>query len=111
MTSSRRIRNVAFLALLVTLVWAGSVTLRADSGGFFCAMGDCMLLYDNCEGSWDYYEPPHENAPPCSGCCTIKLTNNTGCSVQLYDEWIYRWAEDPQGSTTFFYCYQFDPEG
>lgn len=50
MRSMRRIRNVAFLGLLVTLVWAGSANLSADSGGFFCGYGDCVLTYDDCYG-------------------------------------------------------------
>lgn len=69
----RRIRNVAFLGLLVTLVWAGQARVRADSGGFFCVYGYCQLTYygENC-GNIKYEDIRGGN-------CEITSTNSTEC--------------------------------
>jgi hypothetical protein len=92
----RRIRNIAFLGLLVTLVWAGSVNLRADSGGYFCAYGYCMLTYDNCDGNW-----MHDTLP--QGQCVIRyqvlIAGGGGtCQINLASGSGYNWIVTEEGA-------------
>ena len=124
MTTSRRIRNVAFLALLVTLVWAGPVTLRADydsttdpSGGFFCGYGDCQITWDDCPGTWNWYSWPDESAPPNPGDCAVQyVPSGEACSVDENIQTsvtgnLYRWGpRGLAGGNYWWTCYQLYPE-
>jgi hypothetical protein len=101
MRTMRRIRNVAFLGLLVTFVWAGPVSVRAEDGGYYCGYGDCTLQYLNCQGVWtDYYYPALglNNPQECILAYDKALLPPPGdtCYVFLNDEGSYHWAsEDP----------------
>ena len=46
MRTMRRIRNAAFLGLVVTLASAGQVKLSADQGGYFACYGYCTVRWD-----------------------------------------------------------------
>ena len=97
MRSIRRVRNLAFLCLLVTLVWAGSIDLRADSGGYYCGYGDCTLLYTDCNGSWQVVSGGYY------GACLLQYTlglqgeGGGGCQIDLIDEGSYYWEHIPPG--------------
>jgi hypothetical protein len=116
MRTMRRIRNVAFLGLVVTLAWAGQVDLRADSGGFYCGYGDCTLLYDDCEPppttTWTYFSYPGPGLPN-YGDCRIELRGGTqGCSVHLEDGGLYKWTiADWGGGDLDFFCLQTSSGG
>jgi len=99
MRRMRRIRNVAFLGLLVTLICAGPVSLQADSGGFFCGYGDCTLTFDNCQGTWYYYSYPEQGLSEPGDCLIfyeVALLEGGGggstCWVNLDVQGIYTWA-------------------
>ena len=103
MRTLRRIRNVAFLGLVVTLAWAGQVKLSADSGGFYCGYGDCVLTYDNCEGTWDphfYADPEAGNEPgDCLLIYDVALLPPPGdtCYINAYAEGLYEWPLGADG--------------
>jgi hypothetical protein len=119
MRTTRRIRNVAFLGLLIALIWAGPVTLRADSGGFYCGYGDCVLTYDNCFGTWTYYSYPDYGLTEPGSCfiiyeralCQQGGGGDCSCYINLADEGGYWWSvpgqEDCPGSGQYcFACNQ-----
>lgn len=105
MRSMRRIRNVAFLGLLVTLIWAGSANLSADSGGFFCGYGDCVLTYYDCYGAWT----PGSCGEP--GCCSWMYTpamqgGGEVCYINYESSGMFQWHYEPCGENHCFVCYQ-----
>jgi hypothetical protein len=85
------------IGLALALVVATGITLRADSGVFYCGYGACSLTY-SCEGpsSWNY-------ADTGGGNCEITLTMGSGatCSVITHcGESSGFWWDDPD--ITFF---------
>lgn len=116
MRTMRRLRNSAFLALLVTLVWAGPVNLRADSGGYYCGYGDCTLTYDNCQGTWEVYNYPQYGLTEPGSCFIIYNIANLPypgdtCDVNLDDEGSFHWSIEgdpdcPGEGQTCFACNQ-----
>lgn len=105
MRTMRRIRNVAFLLLVVALAGTSQAKLSADDGGFFCGYGDCVLTYDNCEGTWEDYYYPDSRAGNEPGDCFIiyhaVLTFGGSCYINLDDEGLYTWSvpgEDCSGT-------------
>jgi hypothetical protein len=87
MRTIRRIRNAAFLGLVVALAWGGQVKLSADSGGYFACYGNCTVLWD-CAGSvsseYDFMED--------GGAC-IRLVGCTPSEVTIDID--YPWAWNP----------------
>jgi hypothetical protein len=124
MRTTTRIRNLAFLGLLMTLVWAGPVNLRADSavssassGGFFCGYGDCEITWTDCPGTWYWWSYPDGDAPPSPGDCTVKYEpSGEGCAVETSVDTttrgnLYQWeGPEPQGSGVFWVCHQILPD-
>ena len=105
MRSMGRIRNLAFLGLLVTLIWAGSVNLSADSGGFFCGYGECTLTYSNCYGSWTYVGPPHLPNGHCGiGYEPAMQGDDDPCYISLQSSGAYYWVYETCGTGHCFLC-------
>jgi hypothetical protein len=122
MTTTKRIRNVAFLGLLATLVWAGPVSLRADtdstnseSGGWQCGYGDCQITWTECPGTWNYWSYPDggTNGPgdcivqydPSGEACSVDNNVNTSATGSLY-----RWNRSLIGGDWWWTCSQDYPE-
>jgi hypothetical protein len=78
MNQSTRSRSRTFVTSVVGLALAFvvgmTVPLKAESGGFLCAYGDCWLIYDGCVVTPSY----QDNG---GGACTITFPDFTGCSV------------------------------
>jgi hypothetical protein len=104
MTTSKRIRNVAFLALLVTLVWAGPITSDRVRAEYYSGEGYCgenfkvMAVYVGHDG---------DPMPNCAG------DAEDWCEENDDGDWIVN--NDPilQGEElryTCSCCTWFDPE-
>jgi hypothetical protein len=116
MRAMRRVRNLAFVALVVTLAWAGQAKLRAESGGFFCGYGYCTLTYDDCNGTWDYASYPDGGTTEPGDCLIIYhpglIVEGGGggggtCYINLSDSGGYYWSVSEQcGSDWCFACVQ-----
>jgi len=117
MRATRRIRNLAFVALIVTLAWTGQATLRAESGGFYCGYGLCTLTYDECIGTWEYHSYPDYGLSELGSCFIIYhpgiLPEGGGggggtCYVNLDNGYGYHWsvAGDPCEGGYCFACNQ-----
>jgi hypothetical protein len=112
MRTLRRIRNVAFLGLLVAVSWSEQATLSA-AGGYFCAYGICEVTWTGCSGTWNKWDYPDQDAPDCLGCCTIKYTpgGSGNCDIEYDPQETtqgYKMDYDEQGGNHFWTCRQ-DP--
>lgn len=122
MTTTKRIRNGAFLGLLLTLVWAGPIGLLADtdtstssSGGWFCGYGDCEITWTDCPGTWHYWSYPDGGTytygdclveyEPSGGACSPDTNVDTSVSGNLY-----RWERELISGNWWWACHQIIPE-
>jgi hypothetical protein len=112
MRTMRRIRNVAFLGLLLTLIWARPVDLRAHDGGFYCGYGYCTLTYDDCFGTWTRWDYRGMGLQY-PGECILRYEPAVGgegtCYINYEDEGPFEWYEPapvPCTGGRCFVCYQ-----
>lgn len=92
---SRRFTRLG-IGLTLAFVFALGVRLSADSGGFYCGYGDCLLTYD-CENE-DYSSAWHYTNMG-NGSCRISVgigpTNSCYVNLDTYGAW--HWVDDGGG--------------